>query len=105
MARVKFDHAMSSLQIGGLQFDRSATDRRISISPDEQDGKIDLTGHLTRRLAAGPFQRTHRSFVVNIDKIAEIRMADTGARIILTSGEEVPLSRGYRDEFTRRVGG
>lgn len=65
----------------------------------------DTMTNLTRRLAAGPFQRTHRSFVVNIDKIAEIRMADTGARIILTSGEEVPLSRGYRDEFTRRVGG
>ena len=64
----------------------------------------DTMTNLSRRLSAGPFQRTHRSFIVNIDKIAEIRMADAGARITLVSGEEVPLSRSYRDDLTRRVG-
>lgn len=61
--------------------------------------------NLLRRLSAGPFERTHRSFIVNIDKIREIRTADTGQRIILSSGAEVPLSRSYRDEFSRKVGG
>lgn len=61
--------------------------------------------NLLRRLSAGPFERTHRSFIVNIDKIREIRTADTGQRIILLSGAEVPLSRSYRDEFSRKVGG
>lgn len=65
----------------------------------------DTMTNLSRSLSSGPFQRTHRSFIVNIDKIAEISMADTGARIILMNGEKVPLSRSYRDEFTRRVGG
>ena len=64
----------------------------------------DTMTNLSGRLSADLFQRTHRSFIVNIDKIAEIRMADTGARIILMSGEEVPLSRSYRDDFTRRLG-
>ena len=58
-----------------------------------------------RKLSGGPFARTHRSFIVNIDKIKEIRTLDSGQRIILTSGQDVPLSRSYRDEFTRKVGG
>ena len=61
--------------------------------------------NLSRRLAGGPFERTHRSFIVNINRIREIRTADTGQRIILSSGAEVPLSRSYLDEFTRKVGG
>ena len=61
--------------------------------------------NLARRLSAGPFERTHRSFIVNIDKISEIRTADTGQRIVLTTGDDIPLSRGYRDEFTRKFGG
>jgi hypothetical protein len=64
----------------------------------------DTMTNLSRRLSTGPFQRTHRSFIVNIDKIAEIRTSDSGQRIILTSGAEVPLSRSYRGEFTRKVG-
>lgn len=61
--------------------------------------------NLLHRLSAGPFERTHRSFVVNINRIREIRTAETGQRIILSTGAEVPLSRSYRDEFTRKVGG
>lgn len=65
----------------------------------------DTMTNLARKLSTGPFERTHRSFIVNIDKIREIRTEDAGQRIILTSGKDVPLSRGYRDEFNRRVGG
>lgn len=65
----------------------------------------DTMTNLSRRLSTGPFQRTHRSFIVNIDSIAEIRTADSGQRIVLTSGAEIPLSRSYRDEFARKVGG
>lgn len=61
--------------------------------------------NLLHRLSAGPFERTHRSFVVNINRIREIRTAETGQRIILSTGADVPLSRSYRDEFTRKVGG
>ena len=61
--------------------------------------------NLSRKLSAGPFERTHRSFIVNIDKVREIRTVDAGQRVILIGGGEVPLSRGYREEFTSRVGG
>jgi two-component system LytT family response regulator len=52
----------------------------------------DTMTNVSRRLSGGTFARTHRSFIVNIDKIKEIRTVDTGQRIVLTSGEDVPLS-------------
>jgi hypothetical protein len=61
--------------------------------------------NVSRRLAAGPFVRTHRSFVVNIDKVREIRKVESVQKILLSGGKEVPLSRGYREEFDRRIGG
>ena len=61
--------------------------------------------NVLRRLAAGPFERTHRSFIVNINRIREIRTTDSGQRIVLTTGAEVPLSRSYREDFNRKVGG
>jgi hypothetical protein len=60
---------------------------------------------MMRSLSGGPFARIHRSVIVNIDKIREIRPVDTGQRVFLTSGDDVPLSRNYREELTRRIGG
>ena len=56
-------------------------------------------------LAAGPFAGTHRSFIVNVDKIEEMRIVDGRQRIFLRSGADVPLSRGYRDQFTAAMSG
>jgi len=61
--------------------------------------------NLTKRLAGGNFVRTHRSYIINIDSIREIRTVDSGQRILLDSGASVPLSRSYRDEFTRIIAG
>jgi len=61
--------------------------------------------NVLRKLSGGPFARTHRSFIVNIDKIKEIRTVDAGQLIVLTSGEDVPLSRSYRDKFSQIIGG
>lgn len=65
----------------------------------------DTMTDVSRRLSGGTFARTHRSFIVNVDKIREIRTVDAGQRIFLTCGADVPLSRSYREEFTRKIGG
>jgi DNA-binding LytR/AlgR family response regulator len=60
----------------------------------------DTLGNLERKLAGGNFARTHRSFIISLDKIAETQPTNAGAhRIRLESGAEVPLSRGFRDGF------
>jgi DNA-binding LytR/AlgR family response regulator len=44
------------------------------------------------------FVRVHRSYIVNLDRIAQIEPLDTGdARIVMDDGAIVPCSRRYRD--------
>ncbi len=60
----------------------------------------DTLSRVAERLAANQFARTHRSFVVNLNRIAEIVPREGGGHLIrLEGGEEVPPGRGYRDAF------
>jgi hypothetical protein len=48
--------------------------------------------------------RCHRSYLVNLDYIDEIRTTATGAYVIrMAGGREVPLSRSFRDSFRSRL--
>ncbi len=58
---------------------------------------------LLDKLVAGRFVRSHRSFAVNLDKIAEIVTTDSGHMVKLADGAEVPLSRNYRDGFKSQL--
>lgn len=73
----------------------------VTVSTAERDFLVRNTlNKLEQQLAPGRIVRTHRSYLVNIDKIEEIRTTDSGGREIrLHSGKIVPLSRGYRDSF------
>ncbi len=49
------------------------------------------------RLDPARFVRVHRSYMVNLDCIAEIEPLDTGdARVVMRDGAKVPCSRRYR---------
>ncbi len=53
---------------------------------------------LEPRLDPTRFVRVHRSWMVNLDCIAQIEPLDTGdARLLLRDGQQVPCSRRYRD--------
>lgn len=73
----------------------------VTVSTAERDYLVRNTlNKLEQQLAPGNIVRTHRSYLVNIDKIEEIRTTDSGGREIrLHGGRVVPLSRGYRDSF------
>jgi len=48
--------------------------------------------------------RTHRSYLVNLDFVEELRTTGSGGRQIrMRSGKQVPLSRSYREEFRSKV--
>jgi hypothetical protein len=59
----------------------------------------DTISRLEARLAGEMFARTHRSFIVNVEKIREIRPTDSGHRVFLRNGAELPLSRSYRESL------
>ena len=65
----------------------------------------DTIGNIEKGLADGPFARSHRSYVVNLDKVAEVRSVDGAQKVRLTTGAELPLSRGYRDGFREAMKG
>lgn len=56
------------------------------------------------RLDATRFARVHRSYIVNLGRIASLEPLDSGdARIHLQDGAVVPCSRTYRDALRARV--
>ena len=60
---------------------------------------------LEARLDPRLFIRTHRSAVVNVDRVVEIRRgADSRMSLVLTSGAVVPVSKRRRDAVELRFG-
>lgn len=60
----------------------------------------DTMTNFQRRLDPDRFVRVHRSYIVNLDSVAEIEPQDSGdARIRLAQGECVPVSRRYREQL------
>lgn len=54
--------------------------------------------NLEAQLDPARFRRIHRSTIVNVDRIRELRTHAHGdARVVLESGAQLALSRGYRD--------
>jgi len=52
------------------------------------------------RLRPETFRRIHRSVIVNIHKVKELRPWPTGEYVVLLkTGKELTLSRGYRDRL------
>ena len=61
--------------------------------------------HLESQLDRRKFVRIHRSAIVNVDSIAEIRSLFHGDHSVrLRSGTEIPLGRSYRDRLEALFG-
>jgi len=57
-------------------------------------------GATESKLDRQSFVRIHRSVIVNVERIREIRPCNSGEFIVtLTNGKEVPASRNYRDNL------
>lgn len=60
---------------------------------------------IEERLDPQRFVRVHRSYLVNLDYLAEIEPLETGdARLTLRDGATVPCSRRYRTQLRERFG-
>jgi two-component system, LytTR family, response regulator len=59
-------------------------------------------GALEQQLDPGRFTRIHRSFIVNLDRVRELRMVAPGEhQVCLADGTELPVSASYRDRLRR----
>jgi two-component system LytT family response regulator len=60
---------------------------------------------LAKRLDTDHFMQVHRSVIVNLSRVVELRGAESGeALAVLTDGTELPVSRGRRGELYARLG-
>jgi two-component system LytT family response regulator len=60
---------------------------------------------LESKLDPQQFVRIHRSTIVNVDRIQELRSSFNGeCAVFLRSGAKLTLSRGYREGFQERFG-
>jgi two-component system, LytTR family, response regulator len=56
--------------------------------------------HMEKRLDPEMFLRVHRSAIVNLQFVKEVRNeADGESMVVMTSGEKIPMSRGYRSRI------
>jgi two-component system, LytTR family, response regulator len=59
---------------------------------------------LERRLDPRTFQRVHRSTIVNLNQVRQVKPHTNGeCFLVLDSGAEVKVSRSYRDVVARFV--
>jgi len=59
-------------------------------------------GHLEARLDPQTFLRVHRSSIVNLRYVKEVKSeADGEATVVLTSGEKIAMSRSYRSRIQK----
>jgi two-component system, LytTR family, response regulator len=73
------------------------------------EGRVDLIeeplASLARRLPAGAFARIHRGALIRIDRVREIEPIGRGdAYVQLTTGEQLRLSRRFRDGLAALLG-
>ena len=62
-------------------------------------------GYIESQLDAAQFVRVHRSTIVNVDRIQELRSSFNGEYIILLHDKtRLTLSRGYRDGLQTKLG-
>lgn len=60
---------------------------------------------IQQRLDEASFKRIHRSHIINLNSVTEIKPLESGdAQVLLSSGRVVPMSRTYRNQFVESAG-
>ena len=83
---------------------RPATTSGCTSAPKEHLVR-DTMSHFQEALDPAHFARIHRSTIVNIDRIRELRPSLNGEYVVvLETGAHLTLSRGHRDALRTRIG-
>lgn len=83
----------------------SAEENYVRISTANESHLLRETmARLETRLDPEIFLRVHRSAIVNLHYVKEVKSESDGeSMVVLTSGEKVPMSRGYRTRIQKLI--
>ena len=92
------------VEVGSIEHIEAAGDYMIISTGDNSLVLRETMKDLERRLDPRKFQRVHRSTIVNLDQVRQVKPHTNGeCFLVLESGQEVKVSRSYRDVVARFV--
>lgn len=92
------------VEVGSIEYIEAAGDYMIIYTGDNSFVHRETMKDLERRLDPRKFQRVHRSTIVNLDQVRQVKPHTNGeCFLVLDSGAEVKVSRSYRDVVARFV--
>ncbi len=92
------------VEVGSIEHIEAAGDYMCIYTGDNSLILRETMKDLERRLDPRTFQRVHRSTIVNLDQVRQVKPHTNGeCFLVLDSGAEVKVSRSYRDVVARFV--
>ena len=92
------------VEVDSIEHIEAAGDYMIISTGDNSLVLRETMKDLERRLDPRKFQRVHRSKIVNLDQVRQVKPHTNGeCFLVLDSGAEVKVSRSYRDVVARFV--
>jgi two-component system LytT family response regulator len=92
------------VEVGTIEHIEAAGDYMCIYTGDNSLILRETMKDLERRLDPRKFQRVHRSTIVNLDQVRQVKPHTNGeCFLVLESGAEVKVSRSYRDVVARFV--
>jgi two-component system LytT family response regulator len=103
---VRTGNRLVPVAVAGIDWIEAADNYvRMHVGP-ERYALRETIRSLEARLDPRRFARVHRSTIVNLDRVREVRPLPSGdCALVLAGGTELMLSRSWRDAFEARFGG
>ena len=95
---IKVDTKLIKLQNTDILFVESMGDYVKFVTPSKKYVTLNTIKNLEEKLDKATFLKVHRSYLVNLTKID-----DLDGNILLIQGNQVPISKGHRDEVLKRL--
>ncbi|AWK89779.1 two-component system response regulator YehT (plasmid) [Azospirillum thermophilum] len=94
---------ISLLKLEEVEYVVSRASGVFVVGPDGEERFTELTLHTLQEKT--PLFRCHRQYLVNPDRIREIRLIDNGlAEILTVAGQTIPVSRRFLGPLKERLG-
>lgn len=104
MINVKDRGQIFRVDVDTIEYVEAAGDYMCIYTSDNSLILRETMKDLERRLDPRTFQRVHRSTIVNLDQVKQVKPHTNGeCFLVLGSGSEVKVSRSYRDVVARFV--